>query len=430
MSEGKEKILQMLEAEIITEEDAKRLLEALGETPDALQRAETFREETDRLCREAEEFRQQAEADVQAAQGNANVPSLTLYPDGMEEIVDGNVFEISASPTPPTPPTPPAPPAPPVPSVFEEDETETGEIVTESMDGRYPEIAKELCSLRVRWISGSVQVYGGESEELIIRETASRPLSEGEKTILSFGSGRLTVKWGKSPKWRPFQRPLEKHLEIVLPKSIDLESLDIGSISAPVSLRVITGGRLHASAVSGGISAEKLQGDQINLSTVSGGIEGRGLTADRLELHTVSGRLTGDFSAETAKLSTTSGTLTAQGNVWENLTLSTVSGVLRFEGTTGENFQVSTTSGSQHLALGGMPRTINCGSVSGKIDLRLPDSQGGFSAKYSTLSGSFGCEFPATGKQEKRSGSALYGQGNTKIEFSTTSGSMYIGRLS
>ena len=418
MNEGKEKVLNMLQAGIITEEDAERLLEALGESPELTAELGAFQQE------EAAELLEER-GETPAAEPGKNVPTLTLHPEFPEE---PDWPEIPDAPEAPFAPS--TPPAPPVPSVLEEDEAETGEIVTESTDGRYPEIAKELGSLRVRWVSGSVQIYGGEDEELRIRETANRPLSEGEKTILSFGNGRLTVKWGKSQFWRPFKRPLEKHLEIILPKSISLESLNIGSISAPVSLRGITGDRLNANTVSGGISAEMLQGDQINLSAVSGGIEGHGLTADRLELHTVSGRLTGDFSAETAKLSTTSGTLTAQGNVWENLTLSTVSGALRFEGTTGENFQVSTTSGSQHLALGGMPQTINCGSVSGKIDLRLPDSQEGFSAVYNTVTGSFGSGFPVTGRQEKRSGSVQYGQGDTKIEFSTTSGGMHIGRLS
>lgn len=426
MSEGKEKILNMLEAGIITEEDAKRLLEALGEAPDALERAKTFREETDRLCREAEEFRQHAETAVQTAPGHADVPTLTLYPDGM-----GDIPEPPEAPEAPSAPSAPsAPPAPPAPFLFEEDEPDTGIPVTESMDGRYPEIAAELRSLRVRWVSGSVQVYRGGDEELHIRETVNRPLSEGEKTVIFFGDGRLTVKWGKHPKWRPFKRPVEKHLEIILPKSFSPESLDIGSISAPVSLRGIDGGRLNANAVSGHISAENLRGYQIELSTVSGKVDGKGLDAERLELHTVSGRLTGDFSAETAELSTTSGSLAAWGITREALSLSTVSGKLWFEGTGGKNLQASTVSGTQYLALKELPETITCGSVSGTIDLRLPDSQEGFSATYSTVSGGFGSEFPVTGKQEKRSGSVQYGQGNTQIEFSTTSGGMHIGRLS
>ena len=425
MSEGREKILHMLQAGVITEEDAKRLLEALGESAElaaegdaAKQRAEEFRKETEQFCQEAETFRQQAEEAVQPARTESGVPSLTLHP------------EFPEMPAPPIPPTPPAPPAPPVPPVFEEDEAETGEIVAESTDGRYPEIAKELRSLRVRWVSGSVQVFRGEDEELTIRETANRPLLEGEKTVISFGGGRLTVKWGKIPKWRPFQRPLEKHLEIILPKSISLENLDIGSISAPVSLRRIDGGRLNANAISGQISAENLRGYQIELSTVSGKVEGKGLDAERLELHTVSGKLTGDFSAEKAELSTTSGTLASWGIAREALNLSTVSGKLWFEGTGGKSLHASTVSGTQYLALKEMPQTVECGSVSGTIDLRLPDSQEGFSATYSTVSGHFGSEFPVTGKQEKRSGSALYGQGKTKIEFSTTSGGMRIGKVS
>ena len=421
MGEGKDKVLHMLQAGIITKEDAKRLLEALGESAELTA----------------------AEAPSETSQAGPDVPSLTLYPDGMGEMFEGDIPdfpddpELSESPELPDLPTPPrasfvpsAPPAPPAPVIFEEDEAETGKIVTESLDGRYPEIAAELRSLRVKWISGSVQIFRGEDEELTIRETVSRPLSEGEKTVISFGDGRLNIKWGKGLKWRPFQRPLEKHLEIILPKSITLESMDIGSVSASVSLRGIDGGYLSANAVSGSVTAENLRGHHIGLSAVSGKVDGRGLDAQRLEMHTVSGRLTGDFSAEEAELSTTSGALEAQGNARKAMSLSSVSGSVRFGGTAGENFRVSTTSGSQHLALGAMPQTIACNSVSGKIDLRLPDTEKGFSAEYSTLSGSFGCEFPVTGKQEKRSGHALYGQGQTKIEFSTTSGSMRVGRLS
>ena len=419
MSEGKEKILNMLEAGTITEEDAKRLLEALGEPPDLMEETEVFRQE------EAVELLEALGESSKAKQGK-NVPSLTLYPDGMEGSFD--VPDIPEIPAPPVPPAPAVPPAPPVPAFLGEDKAEIGEIVTESTDGRYPEIAKELRSLRVRWISGSVQISCGEDEELYIRETANRPLSEGEKTIISFGGGRLNIKWGKG-QWRPFKRPLEKHLEIVLPKSIVLESMDIGSVSAPVSLRGLNGDRLNVSTVSGGIFAENLRGDQIGLSAISGEIRGQGLGAQRLELHTVSGRLTGDFSAETAELSCTSGTLEAWGNAKKALTLSSVSGSVRFQGTAGEVLQVSTTSGTQHLALGELPQTIECSTVSGKIDLRLPDSQEGFHARYNTLSGRFACDFPVTGKQEKRSGSAVYGEGKTTIEFSTTSGGMQIGRM-
>lgn len=411
MSEGRERILKMLETGIISAEDARRLLEALGEPPELTvtpdnpaERAEAFRQEAEAFRQEAEEFQQQAES----AAGQAAVPSLTLYPDGMEGF-DG---EIPVPPAPPVPPVPPEPAEPP-----------------ETAGGNYSNPGTDIRQVSVEWISGSVQVCCGDGEEIQVTETARRPLSEGEKMVVTRENGRLHIAWNKSHFRLPGFRPLEKHLVISLPKNMILDALEVGTVSAGVSLRGLSGQNLNAHTVSGEISAYGLQAQSIQLSATSGCIDGQRLQADRLKLSTVSGRITGDFGADTARLSSTSGRVEAHGDVGSELTLSSVSGSVQFEGTAGRDFKVNTTSGKQYLVLKDMPRTIKCGSVSGSVELLLPDSEGGFSAEYSTVSGKFACDFPVTGKQEKRSGSARYGSGSTRLTLSTTSGAMRIGRL-
>lgn len=429
MSEGRERILKMLETGIISAEDARRLLEALGEPPELTvtpdnpaERAEAFRQEAEAFRQEAEEFQQQAES----AAGQAAVPSLTLYPDGMEGF-DGEIPVPPAPPVPPVPPEPAEPPeiaVPPVPEIPED-----RAAATETAGGNYSNPGTDIRQVSVEWISGSVQVCCGDGEEIQVTETARRPLSEGEKMVVTRENGRLHIAWNKSHFRLPGFRPLEKHLVISLPKTMILDALEIGTVSAGVSLRGLSGQNLNAHTVSGEISAYGLQAQSIQLSATSGCIDGQRLQADRLKLSTVSGRITGDFGADTARLSSTSGRVEAHGDVGSELTLSSVSGSVQFDGTAGRDFKVNTTSGKQYLALKDMPRTIKCGSVSGSVELLLPDSEGGFSAEYSTVSGKFACDFPVTGKQEKRSGSARYGAGSTRLTLSTTSGAMRIGRL-
>lgn len=414
MSEGRERILKMLETGIISAEDARRLLEALGEPPeltvtpdDPAERAEAFRQE-------AEEFRREAES----AAKTAAVPSLTLYPDGSMEGFDGEI------PVPPAPAEPPETAVPPVPEIPED-----RAAATETAGGNYSNPGTDIRQVSVEWISGSVQVCCGDGEEIQVTETARRPLPEGEKMVVTRENDRLHIAWNKS-HFRLFGfRPLEKHLVISLPKTMILDALEIGTVSAGVSLRGLTGQNLNAHTVSGEISAYGLQAQSIQLSATSGCIDGQRLQANCLKLSTVSGRITGDFSADTARLSSTSGRVEAHGDVGSELTLSSVSGSVQFDGTAGRDFKVNTTSGKQYLALKDMPRTIKCGSVSGSVELLLPDSEEGFSAEYSTVSGKFACDFPVTGKQEKRSGSARYGSGSTRLTLSTTSGAMRIGRL-
>lgn len=411
MNEGKQKILNMLEAGIISQEDAYRLLEALGEETE-------FPE------------KQQADAPPEQREESGGVPSLTLYPEGMEEKLEKVFAEADAPEAPPAPEIPEIPETPPIPqasSIPFVSESSPAEQTGVETPHEYPGLGSAIRSLDVEWMSGSVEVFYGEGDQVKVAEYAKRPLSDGEKMEVSMVNGSLRIAWSKSHIRWPFFKSVAKRLVVELPKTgSPLETVDIGVVSASISLNGLMANSLSAHTVSGEISAFGLQGRRIGLSSTSGRIDARTLSAEELKLSTVSGKLTGDFSAVNAGISSTSGKIELRGDAAGTLKLSSVSGSVRFEGTAGGSVKAKTTSGSSCLALGTMPESLQSSSVSGSVTLLLPDTAEGFSAEYHTVSGGFDCDFPVTGTREKRSGSLRCGMGKTRIDLSTTSGSMRI----
>lgn len=400
MNEGKQKVLSMLEAGIISQEDAQRLLEALGEEEDGSAEQQPAPE---------------PEASWEARGENKGVPTLTLYPEGMEEKL-AEIFEEADVSVPPVPPVPPAPPV--------------SAIPVESPEGlsyEYPGLEGVVRSLDIEWMSGSIEVYHGEGDQIRVTEYARRPLSDGEKMEVSMVNGALRIAWNRSHFRWPFFKMASKRLVIELPRTVQhLETVEIGSVSASVSLAKLSGGNLSVHSVSGEIIASDLQGQRISLSTTSGRIDARSLSAEELKLSTVSGKLTGDFSAATAGIFSTSGKIEVRGDTAEALNLSSISGSVRFEGTAGRSARVKTTSGKAGLVLRALPENVKCSSVSGELSLLLPETGEGFTAEYQTVSGSFDCGFPVTGTQERRSGMVCCGMGKARISLSTTSGGMRI----
>ncbi len=418
VNEGKQKVLSMLEAGIISQEDAHRLLEALGEEEDGSA---------------VQQPAPEPEASWEARGENKGVPTLTLYPEGMEEKL-AEIFEEADIPEPPVPPVPPVPPAPPVPPVPPVPPAPpvppVSAIPVESPEGlsyEYPGLEGVVRSLDIEWMSGSIEVYHGEGEQIRVTEYARRPLSDGEKMEASMVNGALRIAWNRSHFRWPFFKMASKRLVIELPRAVQhLETVEIGSVSASVSLANLSGGNLSVHSVSGEIIASDLQGQRISLSSTSGRIDARSLSAEDLKLSTVSGKLIGDFSAATAGIFSTSGKIEARGDVAEVLNLSSVSGSVRFEGTAGRGARVKTTSGKAGLVLRALPENLKCSSVSGELSLLIPETAEGFTAEYQTVSGGFDCGFPVTGTRERRSGMVRCGMGKARISLSTTSGGMQI----
>lgn len=127
------------------------------------------------------------------------------------------------------------------------------------------------------------------------------------------------------------------------------------------------------------------------------------------------------LSTEELKLDTTSGPINASGLCCDQIVASTVSGNVSLEGTA-EELKLDTTSGRCQAELDERVREIEMDSVSGELELILPESLG-FEAEVDTVSGSFRSDIPTTASSK---GVYTCGNGECGISVDTVSGSISI----
>ena len=127
------------------------------------------------------------------------------------------------------------------------------------------------------------------------------------------------------------------------------------------------------------------------------------------------------LSTEELKLDSTSGPITASGLCCDQIVAGTVSGSVILEGTA-EELKLDTTSGRCQAELDERVREIELDSVSGELELILPESLG-FEAEVDTVSGSFRSDIPTTASSK---GVYTCGNGECGISVDTVSGSISI----
>lgn len=127
------------------------------------------------------------------------------------------------------------------------------------------------------------------------------------------------------------------------------------------------------------------------------------------------------LSTEELKLDTTSGPINASGLCCDQIVASTVSGNVSLEGTA-EELKLDTTSGRCQAELDERVWEIELDSVSGELELILPESLG-FEAEVDTVSGSFRSDIPTTASSK---GVYTCGNGECGISVDTVSGSISI----
>lgn len=127
------------------------------------------------------------------------------------------------------------------------------------------------------------------------------------------------------------------------------------------------------------------------------------------------------LSTEELKVDSTSGPITASGLCCDQIVANTVSGSVILEGTA-EELKLDTTSGRCQAELDERVREIELDSVSGELELILPESLG-FEAEVDTVSGSFRSDIPTTASSK---GVYTCGNGECGISVDTVSGSITI----
>ncbi len=422
MSDAKRQVLEMLDQKKISEQDAARLLEALGE--EALVSVEEAQAE--QAAAAAKEAPPAAEiptweipagdwkeklgmavekaSEVLDAEGRALEEGLGAMGEALENSVDKAVKTVT--------------------EFFEEPENppvrETGwSPVWEACPQPGPNAIaytesfamEKLEKLIVSWVNGPVELRSWEGEAVRVTEYTSRPLNENQRLWRRASSNCLEIRWiqGKF-SFSALTMP-QKHLIVELPEHLagSIEKAKISSVSGNIYWNGLGGEELSLSTVSGGVFAEGMQGEDIHLESVSGRIRGKGL------------------SVEDLTVTTTSGQVELEGVEAENLRAETVSGELEVFGNA-EGFKLNTVSGAQHLRVSQCPEKAEFQTVSGKIQFDLPENVG-FTAKYNSFSGRFRSDFPLTGDLDSKKGKAVYASGDASFSFSSTSGSMSICKV-
>lgn len=404
MSDAKRQILEMLETGTITQEDAERLLEALGdetETAPENPMSNSVREAASNVKENVKDF----------------VPQLTLHPEhepvDLEKILGETPVTDTVQET--------------VKGIFgaakeaissaKQAVSKLSQIDTKlTAQGSQSFSCDNLNEINVQWASCEVLVQNWDGDTVCVTEYANRPLDPDECMVTQDDEGTLTILWNELNNTNGFLNPLQKRLVIELPqqlKSLDTMEIHTGSAQIHLNTPQTAFDTLELGTGSGKITLNDTTADSIELGTGSGKIELSRVQCDDLNAHTGSGAIHAEqLQAETVELECGSGSITVDGIV------------------SAEDVHLHTASGSVKLTANELPECAELHSVSGSVTVALPhEPEGGFTVEYDTVSGRFHCDFPLeAAKLSQRSGTGTYGDGECELTLATTTGSLKICR--
>lgn len=241
-----------------------------------------------------------------------------------------------------------------------------GIVVRKSFDA--PEVsgnkfnAGEIDRLKIEWAAGSIVLVPVEGNKISITEEL---LGGDESMVLKKDGSTLYVQYGEGAVGIPFgSGSLKKNLYITVPQDWECKELEIDAASATVQGEYLTIRELASSTASGTHTFTNCQVGTLKMETVSGDLNFTG-TLEKLDFNGVSAQL--------------------------------------------------------DLALTNAPKSIELESVSGDLNLTLPESCG-FTVDQDTVSGRFSSELPTT----EQNGKIVYADGHCEIEVEGVSASVHI----
>lgn len=227
-----------------------------------------------------------------------------------------------------------------------------------------------ITALDIDWISGEAEILVTNDTDILVREQSERGISASYAMVESERDGVLKVRYA-ADEFLSLPNLPHKNLTVYLPRAVaeKLTEVRLNSVSADFDVAALT------------------VKNTLTFDSVSGDLETDFITADSAEVNTVSGKIDLDGS---------------------------------FRQVTG-----GSTSGEVDLALRKCPEKLDLVTVSGDVELKLPQNAG-FTLDYSTVSGDLDSDFPLTAE---RNGGHIYGDGSGRITIDTTSGDLTIEKL-
>lgn len=219
--------------------------------------------------------------------------------------------------------------------------------------------------IEINWVAGNIKFEVHDGDQIIFAETARTKITDEKALRYAVYDNKLIIDFSRNMRG-PINigNNMSKSLLVKIPKAMILRKLDIENVSSDIDL--------------GSFSCRSL-----SISSVSGEISGSGIVAD-------------------------------------NLNCETVSGDIELEG----SFKVidhESVSGDVKITSDVCPDKVDGEAISGKIELYIPENDG-FTVDYDKVSGNVNCDFPVTSGKDR----ITYKNGNSKFDYSTISGNIYI----
>ena len=227
MSDEKRRILEMLERGTITQEDAARLLDALGETlEDSSEPTPSFQWEEDpdqgvtvgQVMEEAQQAIQDAAQEAREAIDLAHQMGKEVARSVGEIFPKGENTSFSMNLDTPLP--------------LEEN--------------AYPEpdILDPITEVRVEWVNGPIEIRRWDGNTIRVAEYAKRPLKDRERMETTLKNGVLRIRWTRETTFHG-KLFLQKHLVVELPRELpELKQFRLETVSGEVRICGIQAGVL------------------------------------------------------------------------------------------------------------------------------------------------------------------------------------------
>ncbi len=285
--------------------------------------------------------------------------------------------------------------------------------------------ADSVRRLRLEFVDEDIEIVAVDSDQIRIVEESNYEIAKEDQMRWAQSGDTLTVQSGKIRRqnwfwnWNtPFQQIV---VRVEMPRQM-LDSWEVSSTSGTITIEEAQGVDVYVDTMSGDIQLTNVQAqDTLYVASTSGRIQGENVAAQSLDVDTVSGDVTLLATAQEARVSTTSGTTLYEG-VAQIFGAGSVSGDIKATLAQPEEIETDTTSGNSKIQCGDASalKSINADSVSGEVDLTLPEN-GGFNVDFDSISGDVNCDFALA--------NGVYQNGGFEIEANTTSGNLNIRKM-
>jgi len=238
--------------------------------------------------------------------------------------------------------------------------------------------ASGINRLEIDWVAGPVIITLHDGDEIIMTEYANPRIRDNEHVHIVTNGSTLRLEFVRG---RVRNNTPSKRIEVQIPSSMVLESIDVRTISGNVDVNGVDASDVVLRTTSGRINVRDMEASTVNLRTVSGNID-----INRVEANT--------------------------------LTTNTTSGRHELRGTFGR-IESRSISGRIEITSQIVPDRIEARATSGRITVTVPNDGDAIHVSHSTTSGRFESEIPTiTG-----------GGGTPQFELRTVSGRIEINAL-